>query len=302
MARYLVNKADGNLTLGVSTKVDWVCPNCGSIIRAKAINKVVWRDHIPCAVCGPDVSRPEKIALCALKQAGVEVECQKIFKWSQLKRYDFFLPELNAIIEVNGAQHYGFGFKNLSGFSLDDQIRNDVMKKDMAISNGVEHYFVIYAADVPAQQIVSEISVALASMGITVPISCSKCEQAALSKTVSETASLWNDGMTVTEIENKIGRSRNAVISYLKRASDIGLCRYSEYEARKRGNRYRWKSDTQQRRRAVRCKTTGVVFDSLAEAVRAYGIYSSSNIKRACDNPARHAGELNGQKLSWEYV
>lgn len=286
----------------MATKVDWYCPNCGAIAKAKSINKVVSRSHIPCAVCGKDVSRPEKIALCAIKQAGIEVETQKTFSWSGRKRYDFYLPDLNTIIEVNGAQHYGFGFENLSGFSLDDQIRVDAEKKAAALNNGISHYFVIFAADVPAQQIVVGISVALASIGVIVPINVGLCERAAMTNAVSDAARLWNSGLAVAEIEKAIGLSRGIVIRHLKRASEIGLCHYCGDEAVNRGRLYQNNSSTDHRKKAVRCTTTGAVFKSMAEAVRAYGVYSIANIRRACESPSRHAGELNGQKLAWEYV
>ena len=56
-----------------------------------------------------------------LKQLNIEFEYQKIFDWSKniktnnlilngRKIYDFYLNELNIIIETHGDQHFNQGF------------------------------------------------------------------------------------------------------------------------------------------------------------------------------------------------
>lgn len=50
LIKCLLNSDDSNYHIGSAVKVDWICPNCGSIIRGKSVNKVISRG-IPCQIC-----------------------------------------------------------------------------------------------------------------------------------------------------------------------------------------------------------------------------------------------------------
>ena len=74
-----------------------------------------------------------------------------MFPWSKasdgmgVRRYDFYVPSLNAIIEVHGAQHYEQGFDSIGGRSFEEERANDILKEKLAIDNGIKHYIVINA-------------------------------------------------------------------------------------------------------------------------------------------------------------
>ena len=64
------------------------------------------------------------------------------------KRYDFFLPQYNIIIERDGEQHYrGFFEDNRKTFSLDYQIENDRVKTELAERHGYKLYRIPYWLD-----------------------------------------------------------------------------------------------------------------------------------------------------------
>ena len=52
----------------------------------------------------------------------------------------------------------------------------------------------------------------------------------------------------------------------------------------------------------VICVTTGKVFDSIKEAASYYNIKSKADISRVCKGKRNYCGELNGEKLVWEYL
>jgi len=57
------------------------------------------------------------------------------------KRYDFYIPKLNLAIEYNGIQHYKqndlFHGKNFAGiYNLESELKNDILKVDIANKNG----------------------------------------------------------------------------------------------------------------------------------------------------------------------
>ena len=53
------------------------------------------------------------------------------FKWSNKKRYDFYIPNKKTIIEIHGKQHFARGFENLGGKTLQEEIDNDKYKRNL---------------------------------------------------------------------------------------------------------------------------------------------------------------------------
>ncbi len=293
----LADKGDGGRFIGSATKVDWICPNCHNRVSKKAINKVVGRG-ISCPVCSDGVSRPEKITASLLVQAQVLFETQKTFPWAAKSRFDFFLPEFNAIIEVHGAQHYGPGFEKLSGFTYQNQVDTDRLKMEAANKNGISHYFVIKAETSTVSEILPQLCDYLNVLGISFIADQTKCEKDAMTSNVIKAADMWNNGKWTSEIKRELGVSAGTAIKYLKRANEAGLCNYSTTMAHQMSQR----SAVKNRKRAVRCITTGVTFESLRDASDTYGITSPSNIIRNCNGYGKHAGSYDGIPLSWEYV
>ena len=64
---------------------------------------------------------------------------QKTFDWSQRKRYDFYIEEINTIIVVHGDQHYANSFESIGGKTLEKEIENDALKQRLAIENGMNN-------------------------------------------------------------------------------------------------------------------------------------------------------------------
>lgn len=82
-----------------------------------------------------------------LHKGHISFEREKVFKdcYNGLYRYDFYLPELNAILECNGSQHYIFTkkfYKNKSEF-LKAQER-DRRKVSYALAHGIKIYCIPY--------------------------------------------------------------------------------------------------------------------------------------------------------------
>lgn len=102
-------------------------------------------------------SYPERIVSSLLSSLNVDFSREQIFPWStniiesdnkpHTKRYDFYIPEFEAIIEVHGSQHYGQGFEAIGGRTLDEEQNNDRLKEELAKKNGIKHYIVINALE-----------------------------------------------------------------------------------------------------------------------------------------------------------
>jgi len=139
IAKLVLNKElSYQLTHGSGKKVDFVC-GCGKIIKDKTVHTVV-RRGLSCPECSDGISYPEKFMFNLLDQLDIDFESQKIFNWSENKRYDFYIPKYDCIIETHGLQHYKHtGFDR----TLEEEQRNDDLKEKLAKENGIENYIVI---------------------------------------------------------------------------------------------------------------------------------------------------------------
>ena len=93
------------------------------------------------------MSSLEKVVSNLLSQANFLYEREKIFKdcYNGHYRYDFYLPEKNILLEVQGQQHYIYNkkfYKNKSEF-LKAQER-DRRKISYALAHGIKIYCIPY--------------------------------------------------------------------------------------------------------------------------------------------------------------
>ena len=125
-----------------SKKITVICPNCG---REKEItpNKIYTRKSIEC-ICKSNISYPEKFMIELLEQLNINYVKEYSPKWSNNKRYDFYLKDYNYIIETHGKQHYTqYGFKSLGGKTLEEEQENDEYKKQLALKNNIDNYIIL---------------------------------------------------------------------------------------------------------------------------------------------------------------
>ena len=93
------------------------------------------------------MSALEKKVYNLLTEGHFYIEREKVFKdcYNGLYRYDFYLPEINSVIEVNGIQHYTYNkkfHKNKTEF-LKAQER-DRRKISYALAHGMKIYCIPY--------------------------------------------------------------------------------------------------------------------------------------------------------------
>ena len=50
--------------------------------------------------------------------------------------HDFELDDKKILIEIHGRQHYGRGFAEMGGRTLEDEKKNDLMKRNIALEIG----------------------------------------------------------------------------------------------------------------------------------------------------------------------
>lgn len=182
-----------------------------------------------CPVCGIRSSWTERFIFSIFIQAKIDFEVQKEFEWLQNRWYDIYLPKYNAIIEINGIQHYEpTKNSNREQKSAEQQylecISSDKLKYNTAIKNGLA-YYVIDARD---QNNLYNIAKSVLTFIDFSNISAFECGKFATNNVVKKYCNLWNKGYSVEEIVRKLDCSVGIVQRRLREGNQYNLCNYSK--------------------------------------------------------------------------
>ena len=289
MAKMLKDPNDGyKVTRCSGKKVDWICPDCGCVVRQKSVYNTL-TNGLVCGLCSNTRSLGHRLVNSVLTELDVDYINEKTFYWSENKVYDIYVEQYNCIIEVNGVQHYEeSGFHRLGGRNYIEEIENDAYKKDLAIENGIQHYVYVDAKESNIDYIVNSIrdNKLFNSLFNTKNITWENIVDRALISDVVRIKNLYNEGVSVPEIQKILHMSNTSVTRKLNELTKFGLCNYKGAE---------------EKFKPVVCLNTGEVFDNLQEAGSAYHI-DANGISFCCRGLRnRHtAGKLeDGTKLTW---
>jgi len=216
LSGWILNKEDGfKYSKGSKVRLNWKC-ECGQVIKNKS-PFIVDKDGLGCPSCSDGKSYPEKIVYQLLKQLNIEFVWEKTFTWSQDKRYDFYIKNLNIIIEVHGKQHYSNGFDFVGGRTLEEEQENDRYKRELALNNNIEHYIVVDARKSELEWIKESI---LNSQLIDIfnlsSIQWEEIDRLARRKLITELEELWCEYKSIGLISKKTGITQRNIKRYLK--------------------------------------------------------------------------------------
>lgn len=289
VAKMLKNPEDGyKVTRRSDKKLDWICPDCGCDVKQKTVNNTTINGLI-CPLCGNTRSLGHRLANSVLTELGIEFVNEKSFYWGDGKSYDIYIEDFNCIIEVNGIQHYEeSGFSNIGGNTLEQEIENDIYKKNLALTNGIKNYIYIDARESDIDYIVQSIqnNIEFNSLFNTTNISWKNVVNNALTSDVITIKDMYNQGKSVTEIRKVVHMSDTVVQRKLHSLTKYGLCNYKGLE---------------DCFKPVVCLNTREEFANLQEAGKAYNI-DANGISFCCRGlrNRRTAGKLpDGTKATW---
>ena len=202
-----------------ANKIEVVCPLCGN--KKKCRIRTVYGDKSIGCICDDKQSYPEKFMYSILKQLDIEFETQYSPKWINGKRYDFYIPKFNAIIEVHGEQHYRHTGR---GRSLQEEQENDKLKEEIALDNGI-NYIVIDCRESTLNWIKDNILKSkLNNLFDLDNIDWIKCEKFAISNNLIKIACEYkknNPNMTYTEIGKIMGYERHAIKRWIEKGKKL---------------------------------------------------------------------------------
>lgn len=121
-------------TIYSSSKMIYKCPNCG--YEKEITISDFFLQGFSCKKCGDGVSYPNKFMLNVLEQLNIDVEVEYSPDWIKPKRYDFYIPSINIIIEMDGSWH--IKDNQMNGQTKEESQFIDNEKDRLALENGIE--------------------------------------------------------------------------------------------------------------------------------------------------------------------
>jgi len=304
LAKLLFNPEDGyKYTQCSNKKVDWKCPHCNQIVKNKIINDVNKRG-LSCPYCSDGISYPEKFLASMLKQLEIEFEKEKVFEWAKDKRYDYYLPKYNIIIEAHGKQHYcntGFMKMNNRARNFSEEKLNDKIKMQLAKENHIKNYIVINAEYSDLNYIKENIlNSSLNQLFDLSNIDWLQCHEYACKNLIKEACDYWENGVkNSTKISSLMGLSHTTIVNYLKQGAKLGWCDYNPQKVASING----KKNGKKRGKKVICVETGQIYESISDAARHVINGSDTHISSCCKGKRKSCGKLeDGTPLHWQYV
>ncbi len=290
IALLLKDKSMGEkLSYGSNKKVEFSCDRCNHPFKRVLANVV--RHGFSCPRCSDGLSYPEKFMMNLLSQLDFEFESQKLFKWSNNKRYDIYIPSLKCIIEVHGEQHYKGNFKSYGGRTKEDEVNNDKVKENLATNNGIKHYIAINCSKSELNFIKNNILKSkLNELLMLSDVNWIDCHQFALNSLVKVCCDFWNNGLNNTlEIGKELKIARSTVSKYLKLGAELGWC---EYDAKTSYKELRSICGKQFSKKVIQLSVEGEWLNEFASIKKAADCTGScaSGITSVCKGKARTSG------------
>lgn len=289
-AKLLDDPEDGHrYTQSSGQNVDWKCAECKTVIRDRRISSIC-RQGLSCPKCSDGVKFPEKFMYNLLRESNIDFEFDIERDWTQGKRYDFYLPKYNWIIEMHGGQHYGVGFSSFEGARiLEEEQENDAFKENLAKRNGIANYIVIDARKSTVKWI--KASILNSSLkDIIGNIDFEEIGQLASNSFIKEACDLWDSGFRSTsQIASIMKLEASAIRAYLKRGVEIGWSNYCPKKALRMSALMASKSRVKPVAQLERDLSLIKMWESATEAERYVGV-NNSEIISTCRGKRKTAG------------
>jgi Zn finger protein HypA/HybF involved in hydrogenase expression len=227
---------------GSHQKVDFICPDCGSLLKNKQIKNVI-NQGLFCPFCSDGVPIGERIMREFLNELNEPYIMHKNFIWSDRRSYDFYLPQKNLLIEMQGQQHSALSnsdFSSIGGRTWEQEMENDEYKLFLAEKNGYQIAWIDCSkSDFDYIKYIIQTNLDLAQVKFDIKIvDWKKIQKRSCKSMIIKCAELWNDLYNSKEIMNIVNYSSSAINNWLMNANKLGLCsNYNKTEADNRRSR-----------------------------------------------------------------
>lgn len=290
---YFVNKEEmTSLKASSNRHIALKCPHCG-YIKEMLVYNFTNRGFV-CPCCSDGFPTSEKFVANVLYNLGIEFK--KEFRIDDNKRYDFYIPSLNAIIETHGIQHYTGSFRHLSGCDLSYEQENDREKKEKALASGIEHYIELDCRKSYFSFLQESIHKSpLRDLLELDKVNWEEVKQRMTSSLMLEVIEYFNvkPNVTVVEIASHFQIGKTSVARYLKKGTELGLCDYQ----RDGGAKKRFYESNTNKVIMVRNGVIENVFLGVNNTSKSLGFSSNSRICELCKGDSKYGHFSVSSKL-----
>lgn len=242
LVKYFKNIEDTYTHTYSSNKEVWFrCLDCGCEKKIK-INTLYYRG-LSCNKCGDGISLPNKTMYNVLKQLQIHFILEYSPKWINRKRYDFYIPSLNLIIEMDGGWH--LQDNKMSGQSSEESKAIDNYKDEQAKLNGIEVIRIDcdYGSDYSRLEYVKQniLNSKLNKLFDLSVINWHDIEKLVMTNIIKIACEHKknNPDLTTTQIGKLMGFSRNTMVIWLKQGDKLDWCHYDANEERLKNGKKR---------------------------------------------------------------
>lgn len=206
-----------------------ICPDCGRIRSEKVIIDNIYRNHSIGCSCNDGKSYCEKFMFNILEQLNIDFEMEYSPDWIKPRRYDFYIPSINLIIEMDGGLGHGKVKHSKTNVSIEESKAIDDYKDEQAKLHDIEvvridcdYYSIENRFEFIKQNILNNDKI-INYIDMN-NIDFEKCNEFSLSSRIKEVCEYKNDNPNLTNIT--IGEimklHKSTIQKYLKIGSKIG--------------------------------------------------------------------------------
>ncbi|OSA92843.1 UNVERIFIED_ORG: hypothetical protein B2H93_13540 [Clostridium botulinum] len=258
-----------------------ICPDCTRIKDKKIKIRDIYTNKSIGCICGDGQSFPNKIMFNILEQLGKDFIPEYNPEWIKPKRYDFYIPSLNLIIEMDGQFHKNDN--QINGQTSEESNELDNYKDKLAKEHNIE--VIRINCDYPNMETRFEYikknilnNKKLNNIFNLNIINWLKCNEFALSNRVKEACDLWNKEVySIKEISSIMHINSTTTRTYLKNGTENNWCNYNG-EKEQNKNIKKMASKTS---KPIKCLTDNKSFKSIVEASKYYNM-GASTISMVC--------------------
>lgn len=289
MIEYLVDREDAYRHTKSSNKEVYVkCPHCGRIKNKKIRVYTLYSKRSIGCICSGGKSYAEKFMFNILEQLNVDFISEYSPDWIKPKRYDFYVPSKNLIIEMDG--RLGHGNANpINKVSPSTSLEIDRYKDKQAIIQGLKvvrikcNYKNNRFMFIKENILNSKCSIYLDLLNID----WDKANSFATDDLIKKYCEYYEnhkEDKLLKNIAEELKINQNVLLNYIKIGDKLGWCK--------------WKT----KKRKIMVIETGDVFESISECVKysktLYGVhFQSGNISSVLNGNRKHHKEF-----SFKYV
>lgn len=301
---WMHNKEDAyKYSMSSKEKILWDCTDCKNTFEERICN--VNSNRLSCPFCSDGISYPNKFMYNSLYQIKDDLDflereynpdwCKFEFNGNErCGKYDvyFGIDGQRYIVEMDGGLGHGNKVHTNSLLSQDELLQIDLIKDKLAQEQGIQ--VIRIDCNYKTNDRYTYILNNVLNSNLKDIIDLSKIDfdlsnKNSTNSLIVKAGELWNQGLTAGQIRKELKIGEGTVTSYLKTASEIGVCDYSVE-----------KSKARSKYRKVYCVTFDTVYDTITESANECKT-SRDSVKRCCEDNNKSIKNRDGISLKWMY-